>query len=289
MVSGRPEDVTKNVFYWSRVAAMVAQGCGMHRSVKHSQLPHADKWLWKRIWWTLFTRDRSVAVAVVRPTGTNIEDSDVEMVSEDDFIDDEEPAGTAAAQGDQSEFAPDPIHVRFFLNYVKLCEIMSLVLAQQHSVASKSRRNDAIDLTHSDMALADWLQCRAVLLRSDGSRNVITSEPQAVLGIFVWTTDSRPTSSAGSPAISNAEWRRFERMLTNAVNKSLDERQQRQVTKLKDKIVVITNENSLLRSENEVYMVGLHTQKNNWKRDKHLFGSSEPRVARLPRSITSQD
>ncbi|KAK3616708.1 Transcriptional activator of fatty acid utilization [Elasticomyces elasticus] len=151
-------DVTKNVFYWSRVAVMVAQGCGMHRSVEHSQLSRADKRLWKRIWWTLFTRDRSVAVALGRPTGINIEDSDVEIMSEDDFIDDEEPAGAAAAQGYQPEFASDPIHVRFFLNYVKLCEIMGLVLAQQYSVASKSRRNNAIDLTHSDMALADWLQ-----------------------------------------------------------------------------------------------------------------------------------
>ncbi|KAK0357525.1 Transcriptional activator of fatty acid utilization [Friedmanniomyces endolithicus] len=153
-----PEDVTKNVFYWSRVAVIVAQGSGMHRSVEHSQLSRADKRLWKRIWWTLFTRDRSVAVALGRPTGINIEDSDVEMVSEDDFIDDEEPTGPAGNQGRQSEFLPDPIHVQFFLNYVKLCEIMGLVLAQQYSVASKSRRNNAIDLTHSDMALADWLQ-----------------------------------------------------------------------------------------------------------------------------------
>ena len=35
---------------------------------------------------------------------------------------------------------------------------MGLVLAQQYSVASKARRQNAIDLTHSDMALADWLQ-----------------------------------------------------------------------------------------------------------------------------------
>ena len=48
--------------------------------------------------------------------------------------------------------------VQFFLQYVKLCEIMGLVLSQQYSVASKARRTNAIDLTHSDMALADWLQ-----------------------------------------------------------------------------------------------------------------------------------
>ncbi|KAH8659064.1 fungal-specific transcription factor domain-containing protein [Tricladium varicosporioides] len=145
-----PEDVTKNVFYWSRVATIVAQGSGMHRSVEGSQLNKADKRLWKRIWWTLFTRDRSVAVALGRPVHINTDDSDVEMVSEEDFIEEE---------GDQpNEFPPDPLHVQFFLQYVKLCEIMGLVLSQQYSVASKARRQNAIDLTHSDMALADWLQ-----------------------------------------------------------------------------------------------------------------------------------
>ena len=72
------------------------------------------------------------------------------MVSEDDFNEDE---------GDHpSDYQADPVHVHFFLQYVKLCEIMGLVLSQQYSVASKARRTNAIDLTHSDMALADWLQ-----------------------------------------------------------------------------------------------------------------------------------
>ncbi|KAI1470811.1 fungal-specific transcription factor domain-containing protein [Daldinia caldariorum] len=145
-----PEDVTKNVFYWSRVAIIVAQGSGMHRSVEASQLSKADKRLWKRIWWTLFTRDRSVAVALGRPCNINLDDSDVEMLTEEDFIEDE--------PDNASGVAPDPIHVQFFLQYVKLCEIMGLVLSQQYSVASKGRRQNAIDLTHSDMALADWLQ-----------------------------------------------------------------------------------------------------------------------------------
>lgn len=144
-----PEDVTRNVFYWTRVAIVVAQGSGMHRSVENSQLNRTDKRLWKRIWWTLFTRDRSVAVALGRPIAINIDDSDVEMLTEEDFIEDE---------GDSpAEYPLEPIHVQFFLQYVKLCEIMGLVLAQQYSVASKLRRYNPLDLTHSDMALADWL------------------------------------------------------------------------------------------------------------------------------------
>lgn len=121
----------------------------MHRSVEHSQLSQADKRLWKRIWWTLFTRDRSVAVALGRPVHINTDDSDVEMVTEEDFLDDE--------PGFPAEYPPDPLHVQFFLHHVKLFEIMGLVLAQQYSVASKGRRNNQIDLMQSDLALADWM------------------------------------------------------------------------------------------------------------------------------------
>lgn len=91
-----------------------------------------------------------MAVALGRPCCLNTEDSDVEMVGVDDFIDDD---------GDKpADFSADPVHVQFFLNYVRLTEIMGLVLSQQYSVASKGRKHNALDLTHSDMALADWLQ-----------------------------------------------------------------------------------------------------------------------------------
>ncbi|KAL5614440.1 hypothetical protein BROUX41_004545 [Berkeleyomyces rouxiae] len=145
-----PEDVTKNVFYWTNMAVTVAQGSGMHRSVENSQLSKADKRLWKRVWWVLFSRDRSVAVALGRPVRINLDDSDVPMLVADDFIEDEDNA--------PSDYKPDPDATIFFLQYVKLCEIMGLVLSQQYSAASKGRPKRAIDLTHSDMALADWLQ-----------------------------------------------------------------------------------------------------------------------------------
>lgn len=148
-----PEDVTKNVFYWSRVAIVVAQGSGMHRSVEKSALSRADKRLWKRIWWTLYTRDRSVAVALGRPVHINTDDSDVELLTEDDFIEDEMPNRPA-------EYPPDRMAVQFFLQYVKLCEIMALVLSQQYSVASRGGRHPQhpqLGLPHCDMTLADWL------------------------------------------------------------------------------------------------------------------------------------
>ncbi|KAH8729101.1 fungal-specific transcription factor domain-containing protein [Phaeosphaeriaceae sp. PMI808] len=193
-----PEDVTKNVFYWTRVAIVVAQGSGMHRSVEGSQLSRSDKRLWKRIWWTLYSRDRSVAVALGRPVAIDPEDSDVEMVCEDDFVDDE----TDYA----AEFGPDPVHVQFFINYVKLSEIMGLVLSQQYSVASKHRRANAIDLTHSDMALADWLQHCPPEVQWDRSRHHFWA---ALLHANYYTTlcllHRAHMPPAGSPKANNLD------------------------------------------------------------------------------------
>ncbi|KAJ4202392.1 Transcriptional activator of fatty acid utilization [Fusarium solani] len=143
-----PDDVTKNISYWSHLAIAVAQGSGMHRSVEQSQLSLSDKRLWKRIWWALFTRDRSVALALGRPVSINLDDSDVEALTEEDFLDEDE-------QDRVSEYPPDPVHVQFFLQYVKLCEIMGLVLSLKHSVASKGQQRIAVN--NAQVALADWL------------------------------------------------------------------------------------------------------------------------------------
>jgi hypothetical protein len=151
-----PGKVTRNVFYWNGLAMTIAQGCGMHRSTRNSRLSTADKRLWTRIWWTLFTRDRSVAVALGRPAHINLDHSDVEMICEDDFVED--------------GWQPNPLHVQFFLQYVKLCEIMDLVLLQNYSISPKAQQRNAMALTQCDLALADWLQHCPAELRWDQSR-----------------------------------------------------------------------------------------------------------------------
>jgi len=117
-------DVTKNVFYWNGLATTMAQGSGVHRSGEKARLPRSDKRLRKRIRWTLFTRDRLVAVALGRLIHINTNDCDVAMICEEDFLDDDE--------GYAAEYCPDPVHVQFFIQYVSLCKIMSLILLHEH-------------------------------------------------------------------------------------------------------------------------------------------------------------
>jgi hypothetical protein len=148
-----PGRVPKTVFYWKGLAIAVAQGCGMHRSTKNSRLNIVDQRLWTRIWWTLYTRDRSVAAALGQPTHISLEGSDVEMICEDHFTEEQQ--------------EPNAYHVQFFLQYVKLCEIMDLVLFQHYSVSPKVQHGSALALTQCDLALAEWLQNCPAELRCD--------------------------------------------------------------------------------------------------------------------------
>ncbi|RDW62097.1 hypothetical protein BP6252_11530 [Coleophoma cylindrospora] len=139
--------VTRNVFYWVGIGVAFAQAIGMHRDASESRMSLADKRLWKRIWWTLFTRDRSVAVAMGKPVAIDLSTSDVAMVCEDDFIEDED--GIDA-------IPQDPVHVHFFLQYVKICQIMDLILVRHFPITSKARRHHMLALSDCHAALAHW-------------------------------------------------------------------------------------------------------------------------------------
>ncbi|GIJ83380.1 hypothetical protein Asppvi_002199 [Aspergillus pseudoviridinutans] len=82
-----PDDLTESgIFYWSRLGIALAQEHGLHQSENYVTLSATKRRIWKRIWWTLYTRDRSVAAAFGRPLHINSEDCTVEPLKESDFI-----------------------------------------------------------------------------------------------------------------------------------------------------------------------------------------------------------
>lgn len=147
------DDVVKNVYYWGRVAIIIAQDTGMHRSVEASHLSSADKRLWKRIWWTLVTRDRSIAVAFGRPVIINLDDCDVETLEHDDFIDDDEDYERFAVY----TYTPEPEHVHFFLRYVELSKIMGRIQSSLYSALPTGQQNMP-EVLRIDKSLANWLR-----------------------------------------------------------------------------------------------------------------------------------
>ncbi|KIW06481.1 uncharacterized protein PV09_02917 [Verruconis gallopava] len=100
-----PKDVsTDTPRAWATSAVGLAQQVGLHRPTDALFGDH--KGVWRRIWWTLATRDSLMASAHGRPRMMNSADSANEMITVDDF---EDPRDRRAA---------------IFVEYVKICQIL---------------------------------------------------------------------------------------------------------------------------------------------------------------------
>lgn len=146
-----PEDVTKNSFYWSRVAVGLAQGFGFQRDVSNSpNLSIVDKKIWRRIWWCLFEKDRNVAIAFGRPSVIDLNDCDVPMLTIDDFNEDE-PNGP-------SPYEVNTTQALYFIHLVKLAEITGIIIKHQYTVKAElmKRKNKFPIIQHCDMLMGIW-------------------------------------------------------------------------------------------------------------------------------------
>lgn len=115
----------------------------------------------KRIWWTLFTRDRSLAAAFGRPININFEDADVEDLTESDFIEDE----GESFQG----LNHDP---QFFVKYVELSKIMHKIISMQQSPVD-TLDIKAAKVAQCEISLHEWLlNCPKSLIWDGQNQNI---------------------------------------------------------------------------------------------------------------------
>lgn len=148
-----PEDVTKNSFYWTRVAVGLAQGFGFQRDVSKShQLTISEKKIWRRIWWCLFEKDRNVAIAFGRPVVIDLNDCDVPMLTVEDFDE------TDPELGIVDPYPINETQALYFIHLVKLAEITGIIIKHQYSVKSETmkRRNAFSIIEHCDMLMGIW-------------------------------------------------------------------------------------------------------------------------------------
>lgn len=147
-----PEDVTKNSFYWTRVAIGLAQGFGIHRDVSSSPLSIVEKRIWRRVWWCLFEKDRNVAIAFGRPTVIDLNDCDVPMLTIEDF-DESDPEAKVI-----SPYPVNETHALYFIHLVKLAEITGIIIRHQYTVKAETmkRKNKFSIIEHCDMLMGVW-------------------------------------------------------------------------------------------------------------------------------------
>ncbi|KAL7769987.1 hypothetical protein ACKLNR_001371 [Fusarium oxysporum f. sp. zingiberi] len=112
----------KDSWYWQGCAVTLAQSLGMHRSLAQRGMSPRLTSMWKRIWWSIYVRDRHAAAALGRPCRIRDEDCDIELLNENDLHVD---------YVDEGELLPlqDPYHVVYFLEITRV----SVIRAMDHS------------------------------------------------------------------------------------------------------------------------------------------------------------
>ncbi|CAK7204038.1 hypothetical protein SEUCBS139899_006789 [Sporothrix eucalyptigena] len=140
-----PED-QKDSWHWLSAAVSLAQTLGMHRSTALSGMHPRQRSMLKRIWWSIYIRDRHAAAALGRPCRIQDEDCDVEMLTEDDFLIDITDSSLVL---DETAF-----HRRYVIEMARLAQVLGRLLKQEYAP------HGAASTAHDDIysELASWEQ-----------------------------------------------------------------------------------------------------------------------------------
>ena len=128
-------DDQKDIWHWIGIAISMATKMGLHQSPDQLMMELSEKHLRKRIWWSLFMRDRLVSLAMRRYTQIEQANSDIPLLELDDF--DMEVLPEDIVSSTQSIF-PRDIHrqmqiAQLCIEEVKLCIIIGHLLRVQYS------------------------------------------------------------------------------------------------------------------------------------------------------------
>ncbi|KAJ5339102.1 hypothetical protein N7541_011070 [Penicillium brevicompactum] len=193
-----PDD-QKDTWHWMGVSLSLAHTIGLHRDPGNSRMDVRRQRMWKRIWWSTYTRDRLIALGMRRPMRVKDDDCDVPMLSLDDFEFHPFSPEIVAMVGN-SEILQNVNHQRelalMFIEKAKLCLCVSHVLSAQYSVLShkfggtmettmmlvpKKSTAETFEVRSCDQELEDWLANLPIETQYSASNGSKLSEANEVL------------------------------------------------------------------------------------------------------------
>ncbi|KAH8898014.1 hypothetical protein GQ53DRAFT_712535 [Thozetella sp. PMI_491] len=147
-----PDD-QKDSWYWQGCAVTLVQSLGIHRSSLRPERRAKTSSMWKRIWWSIYIRDRHASAALCRPCRIRDEDCDVEHLTENDLLFD---------KGHNQRLIPAQrdYHTSYFLEISKLSIILGDIV-----IGEFSPRRPALGRFESDSLLKRLQQWKSQLPR----------------------------------------------------------------------------------------------------------------------------
>ncbi|KAF5581812.1 n-terminal binuclear Zn cluster-containing protein [Fusarium pseudocircinatum] len=146
---GGPSDV-RDVRYWLGVVIGVAESHGLHRSTRFATSDPSDARIRKRIWWSIYVRERQSAASLGLPSRIRDDDCDVEPLAVSDLE-------TEVTSRDGSQFGScKPEHVNYAINMVNLAQILGRVVDLHFAPGRQASTPE--QLRAVDDALQAWRQ-----------------------------------------------------------------------------------------------------------------------------------
>lgn len=138
----------KNLRYWLGAAISLAQAYGFHRSTAYSTTASNQAKLRRRIWWSIYVRDRQSSASLGLPSRIRDEDCDVEMLEISDLEEEIDASHTWLVGNNTSE------HVVYATKMVSLARILGQII---DDLFAPSRRLDSGGRRQQlDLELSEW-------------------------------------------------------------------------------------------------------------------------------------
>ena len=156
LIYGRTEPQAVNMWHTTGLALRLAIGMDLHRaeSIRHMSLKEAE--MSKRMFWSIYAYDRSIAIYLGRPLG--IQDADINMPYPLQLTDEDLESQTLQSVIPRTR--ADVRDMSTFLHLIRLRKINSDIYRVFHSISNNSYLGGAdLDIVRQDIytQLNDWL------------------------------------------------------------------------------------------------------------------------------------
>ncbi|KNG45729.1 transcriptional regulatory protein amdr [Stemphylium lycopersici] len=203
-----------NFYTWICTGVTMAEAIGFHRSMARANIDPQDRSLIKRLWWILVIRDTTCAIVVGRPFRINLDHSDMDPLTEEDFFYDTtlSPNITNTPQAQCSGF------------YQIHASKLSLILRDIIAARFYPRKENALTTSYLHQMLIEWRNELPAVLKWTDNASVHCNVFIYTLCILynhniILTYINRPVDPLmTSPEEISAQGSLAEEMLTNAAH-----------------------------------------------------------------------
>ncbi|RAL13070.1 Zn(II)2Cys6 transcription factor [Aspergillus homomorphus CBS 101889] len=140
-------------WYWTGISVTLCQILGLHRDPDaaryNAAITDRQRYLWRRLWWTCFFRDRWLSLTLGRPLRIDLEDCDVAKPSAADLLYDLNNIPESLLP----TFIPNEISIlaEFWVQLIEMSRLLGSVLAMSYKTVRPKPSHEQIEALETEI------------------------------------------------------------------------------------------------------------------------------------------